>query len=153
MMTITEAAEWFGVSRPTIYKWIAKGKVKAEKVDGKWAIPREGQDMVERVERGPDEPEAPAPDPSSLMGRLLVHEGISWRAKGLACAIHLFPERFADGGVKEKNKRLAAVGKDGWSGVETALKELRRAGILRWERIRHEGMGATKGYRWYLCLD
>jgi len=46
-MTTSLAAKHFTVSQKTIQRWIAAGKLKADKIDGRWLIhldvPDEGQ--------------------------------------------------------------------------------------------------------------
>ena len=41
MYTVSEVADKFAVSRQTVLKWIAKGKIKAIKVDKVYRIPKE----------------------------------------------------------------------------------------------------------------
>lgn len=38
IITVTQAVELFGVSRSTVYKMISDGKLKAQKVNGRWMI-------------------------------------------------------------------------------------------------------------------
>lgn len=46
--TISEAAEMFGVTRETVYRWVRKGHIKAIQMGkrGKYMIPRESIDAM-----------------------------------------------------------------------------------------------------------
>ena len=46
MLTVTEVAKTFSVSRQTVLKWINKGKIKAVKVDKVYRIPKKQIDML-----------------------------------------------------------------------------------------------------------
>lgn len=46
MLTVTEVANKFSVSRQTVLKWIKKGKIKAVKVDKVYRIPKEQINML-----------------------------------------------------------------------------------------------------------
>ena len=57
LMTTSQAAKHFGVSQKTIQRWIAAGKLKADKIDGRWLIhldvPDEGQDVPNTKHNNP----------------------------------------------------------------------------------------------------
>ena len=45
-MSISQAAQHFGVSTRTIHRWIQSKKVKAKKVDGLWAVKIDNLDTL-----------------------------------------------------------------------------------------------------------
>ena len=42
-LSLSEAMECYGISEKTVRRWIKSGKLKAEKVDGRWQIFDDGQ--------------------------------------------------------------------------------------------------------------
>jgi len=62
LMTTKEAALHFGVSQKTIQRWIKQGKLKADRIDGRWfvhhethPVPNEGHDVPKKEQREPHE--------------------------------------------------------------------------------------------------
>ena len=54
MLTVTEVAKQFSVSRHTVLKWINKGKIKAVKVVKVYRIPKEEIDRLIDKQRKED---------------------------------------------------------------------------------------------------
>jgi excisionase family DNA binding protein len=48
-MTTSQAAKHFGVSQKTIQRWIAAGKLKADRIDGRWLIHLDVPDKEQEV--------------------------------------------------------------------------------------------------------
>ena len=55
MLTVTEVAKQFSVSRQTVLKWIKTGKIKAVKVVKVYRIPKEEIDRLIDKQRKEDE--------------------------------------------------------------------------------------------------
>ena len=55
MLTVTEVAKQFSVSRQTVLKWIKTGKIKAVKVVKVYRIPKEEIDRLTQDMRKEDE--------------------------------------------------------------------------------------------------
>ena len=55
MLTVTEVAKQFSVSRQTVLKWINNGKIKAVKVVKVYRIPKEEIDRITKDMRKEDE--------------------------------------------------------------------------------------------------
>ena len=55
MLTVTEVAKQFSVSRQTVLKWINNGKIKAVKVVKVYRIPKEEIDRLLDKQRKEDE--------------------------------------------------------------------------------------------------
>ena len=55
MLTVTEVAKMFSVSRQTVLKWIKTGKIKAAKVVKVYRIPKEEIDRLIDKQRKEDE--------------------------------------------------------------------------------------------------
>lgn len=77
---------------------------------------------------------------------ILQHPKISWKAKGLACAILEDEEIFADLSVRDKVSLLDNIGTQAYGAIHSGLNELMRNGLLlkkrkrigeKWERSMH----------------
>src|ERR1041385_8737742 len=51
LLTLAEAVEFLGTSRPTMYRWLERGDVKGLKVGKQWRFRK--TDLVAYLERGP----------------------------------------------------------------------------------------------------
>jgi type IV pilus assembly protein PilB len=51
LLTLTEAVEFLGTSKPTMYRWLERGEVKGLKVGKQWRFRK--SDLVAYMERGP----------------------------------------------------------------------------------------------------
>src|SRR3954454_6786705 len=58
LMTLGEAVDFLGTSRPTMYRWLERGELKGLKVGKQWRFRR--SDLVAYLERGPIAVAAPA---------------------------------------------------------------------------------------------
>ena len=87
---------------------------------------------------------------------MLLLPKLSWKAKGLACTIQSNPEIFADEKVSRKAEKLVLLARDGFTSVNTGLKELRKAGILKGQVVRIEANAKTRavvGTRWTITVE
>lgn len=59
-LELREAAERLGVHYQTAYRWVRSGRLPAQQVDGRYLIPTEALEAVERERRTPTPPAAPS---------------------------------------------------------------------------------------------
>lgn len=57
LLTLDEAVQFLGTSKPTLYRWLAQGEVKGLKVGKQWRFRR--SDLVAYVQRTPSAPTVP----------------------------------------------------------------------------------------------
>src|SRR5437773_12166023 len=58
LLTLNEAVEFLGTSRPTMYRWLERGDVKGLKVGKQWRFRK--HDLLSYMERSPAAVSAPA---------------------------------------------------------------------------------------------
>lgn len=75
----------------------------------------------------------PERDFSIISNSLLRDESLSFRARGVLCAILSFPE-----GFRVSSDRLSDMGKEGRDAVRSALKELEAAGYIKRQKRQDE---------------
>lgn len=86
----------------------------------------------------------------ALLEAILDRGDLSWKAKGLACAIAMRRDEFLEPGP-DKIQLLLPYGTDAESSIRTGLRELQAKGLLRMDRVRNEsGMGYVTGSVWEL---
>lgn len=89
-----------------------------------------------------------------LRGAVISIPKLSWKAKGIALAILLNQEIFADPAVRKKVQILVDMGAEGTSSVQSGLNELKALGILHQTQVRNDTFpNYLRGTIWEIVVD